>query len=649
MVLYKQLLSIIVLLCCSCGPSGVGPQLENGRTMDSIQVHYLRSKDGDRSLEERTNSVNRSWALLEGNLRDSIFGYVLYQKCRLHLSSREYDSLLYYNDLFQNLGPQFDDDYNKARQHYLMGYYFSGIAKDYEKGFMNFSKSRDFYGILKDSIWIGRNLLNMGTIQKNQNDFFGSKETLTEALQYLKSPEDDAIIAQCYNLLATDHRKLANYGDAVLYFDRAIKKAGTPGEKRTFENNLATSHIDEGQYVKAIAILEEIRRDSSLDKASSNYARILDNLSYAKWLNGDKKDPATFSEALKIRKDKGDLRGQLASYTHLGEFYAAVDPRRSKLYFDSVITISREVGIPLAEKDVIEFMMDLDPDDIGLRDRYIFLSDSLYREELKVKTQFAKYKYDDMQHRESILKLEKEQAENALKASQTKIRTLISISVMALLVLGTGFVGFYFRQRAKRLLEENRMAGLEATRQTEAELSRKLHDNFGAGLNQAMLMVQGKSDSEKVLDVLDNLYKQSRNISRELNAVDTGANFKDVLMEMLRMKTQPPTNLLLKGNKDVDWDAMDPNSKEVLYKVLQELMINMGKHSKASLVTIGFKKEDGKLKVEYADNGVGATARDLLAKNGLRNTEKRIGAIKGTIIFDSGKDGGFRANMVIPY
>src|SRR5690606_5540861 len=130
---------------------------------DSILAHYERSKDRELSLEERTNAVNRSWELLEGNLRDSLFGYVLYQKSRLHLSSREYDSLLYYHELFQNLEPQLDDNFNKARQLYLVGFYFSEIAKDYEKGFLNFSKSRDLYGLIRDSIWVGRNLLNMGT------------------------------------------------------------------------------------------------------------------------------------------------------------------------------------------------------------------------------------------------------------------------------------------------------------------------------------------------------------------------------------------------------------------------------------------------------------------------------------------------------
>lgn len=39
---------------------------------------------------------------------------------------------------------------------------------------------------------------------------------------------------------------------------------------------------------------------------------------------------------------------------------------------------------------------------------------------------------------------------------------------------------------------------------------------------------------------------------------------------------------------------------------------------------------------------------ELNGKNGLRNTEKRIEAIGGTVIFDSIKGDGFRAHIAIP-
>ena len=117
---------------------------------------------------------------------------------------------------------------------------------------------------------------------------------------------------------------------------------------------------------------------------------------------------------------------------------------------------------------------------------------------------------------------------------------------------------------------------------------------------------------------------------------------------MLRYRTPSRANLIITGTKDIEWNGVPSLSKKVLYKVMQELMINMGKHSKATLITIGFKKTGSELLVKYNDNGVGASPKDLNAKNGLRNTEKRIQAIGGSITFDSGKGEGFSAHVVIP-
>jgi len=244
--------------------------------------------------------------------------------------------------------------------------------------------------------------------------------------------------------------------------------------------------------------------------------------------------------------------------------------------------------------------------------------------------------------------LEKEKAEQALLASEERSKKSISYLGSLLLVLGLSFAIYFFRQRTKRLKEENKTAKLVATLETEAEMSRRLHDDFGAGLNQTMLMLQGDGDKSKILDRLEGLYNQSRNFSREVNEVDTGTPFKEEFLEMLRYRTPSQANLIITGTKDIEWNGVPPLSKKVLYKVMQELMINMGKHSKASLITIVFKKSGSELLVKYNDNGVGASQKDINRKNGLRNTEKRIQAIGGSITFDSGKGEGFSAHVVIP-
>ncbi|WP_438711057.1 ATP-binding protein [Aquimarina muelleri] len=92
----------------------------------------------------------------------------------------------------------------------------------------------------------------------------------------------------------------------------------------------------------------------------------------------------------------------------------------------------------------------------------------------------------------------------------------------------------------------------------------------------------------------------------------------------------------------------DKTIKITVYRVLQELMTNMQKHSKASLVKLVFSNTKDFLNIKYTDNGVGVTEEHVKSKNGLRNTENRIRAIRGTLIFESEKDKGFTAEIQIP-
>ena len=82
---------------------------------------------------------------------------------------------------------------------------------------------------------------------------------------------------------------------------------------------------------------------------------------------------------------------------------------------------------------------------------------------------------------------------------------------------------------------------------------------------------------------------------------------------------------------------------------LQELMVNMKKHSKSTLVLLSFKKDENKfLVINYYDNGIGINFEKIVTKNGIQNIENRISTIDGTITFDSNQNKGVKTNIVIP-
>jgi len=103
-------------------------------------------------------------------------------------------------------------------------------------------------------------------------------------------------------------------------------------------------------------------------------------------------------------------------------------------------------------------------------------------------------------------------------------------------------------------------------------------------------------------------------------------------------------NIITKNLSKVNWELIPELQKTALYRVLQELMTNMRKHSKATVVVLSFMQSGKKLKVAYKDNGVGC---DLKKGNGLTNAENRILSINGTITFESQINNGFHVTITI--
>jgi signal transduction histidine kinase len=76
-------------------------------------------------------------------------------------------------------------------------------------------------------------------------------------------------------------------------------------------------------------------------------------------------------------------------------------------------------------------------------------------------------------------------------------------------------------------------------------------------------------------------------------------------------------------------------------------MVNMKKHSEASVVSIKFNSNSNSLFIDYSDIGKGCEKSKII-KNGLQNMENRILALKGTITFDTEPNKGFKVKITMP-
>ncbi|RWY48557.1 sensor histidine kinase [Mucilaginibacter gilvus] len=112
----------------------------------------------------------------------------------------------------------------------------------------------------------------------------------------------------------------------------------------------------------------------------------------------------------------------------------------------------------------------------------------------------------------------------------------------------------------------------------------------------------------------------SRNIAHEED--ELSGDFSERVSILLNAFKKPSVRPAVTGNEPELWLPVGVDIKKQMEIVLQEMMVNMNKHSKATQAFIGFSVVDNYLKIAYRDNGVGV-ANNKKTGMGLKNTVSR--------------------------
>ena len=158
--------------------------------------------------------------------------------------------------------------------------------------------------------------------------------------------------------------------------------------------------------------------------------------------------------------------------------------------------------------------------------------------------------------------------------------------------------------------------------------------------------IEEPENKETLINLLDNLYKRSRNISKENESIETGESFIENLIEMINGYKSVEQNVIIKKDENINWGNVSEIKKITLFRVLQELLVNMKKHSKASIVIISFTNTKNDITIDYSDNGKGMEIQEV-KKGGIANAENRIQNINGKITFDAAGN-GLKVKISIP-
>lgn len=523
-------------------------------------------------------------------------------------------------------------------------FYAEGV---YDSAYYYYNQIRTQSSAKEDAEKIVYALLKMAAIQQTQGDYVGSEVTATEAISYFKNKIETQYKVAIYNSLGINYKNLYDYPNAITYYKKASELADTPLQKEIMQNNIAVVNMEQQNYKQAIQSLESLSKSPIAQANLEHLARVLGNLGYCYYKIGDNRSGMVLKRALKIRQQLQFDYGLVTSFNNLAQYYQRSQPQLAIKYAQesyakatalksiddrlSALALLMEISTPLQVRNYTK--------------KYLQLNDSITKVRQIAKNQFAKIKYDATQAQNENLQLKTDNAEKALALEQEKLQNYMLFFIMLLGVILALILYFY-------LQDKNKKEKQAAIYESEIRISKKLHDELANDVYQTIAFaetqdLQNVSQKETLLDNLDKIYRRTRNISRENSPIPTGETYESELKEMLSSFNAAQVQVILKDSNSIPWNKITEEKKIALYRVLQELMINMKKHSQGTFVVLRFETDNKQCYVHYSDNGIGIK-NPLQSKNGLLNVENRIHAIGGSIIFDSTSSKGLKIKLTFP-
>ena len=506
-----------------------------------------------------------------------------------------------------------------------------------------FGKAKNELIQQKDSLRTATSLIYMAIITNDFGLYFGAQEFLIESVDYLKLGDTSqrTYLNSYYTTLGTVLNNLGQYEKSIKYFNRGIEISPNKQSTLILKNNLALSYRYAGKLEESIKIYEEFIEQS---QSSREYSRALSNLTYTKWLQ-DPKYPAEqdLLKALKIRQESQDILGQIASNKHLSDYHTTKNPNSAKRYAQQMLQLSEEVG---AINDKSEALLKLAKLNTGKKSNsyfkeYIQVTDSVKLINDRHRNQFALVKYESERYKNERNELEQD---NIKKKNQLLVNNIILIGTILLgaLILIIGWL--WSKRRAIKIETESR----EKIKQSQLQTSKRVHDVVANGLYRLMSDLENNDQLQKeaVLDSLESMYEKSRDISYEESAY-INKKYKETLRNICQSFSNEQVKVVLLGNDENLWNTVSSSIKFEFEHILQELLVNMKKHSEATNVLIKFEKYQGGVFFTYTDNGIGFTG-ETTYKNGLNNTVTRTNSINGIINFDMEIENGAKITIQFP-
>jgi len=539
-----------------------------------------------------------------------------------------------------------------------------------------------------------RELSDLTTVHQLLGNVYIHKASYAEALEnYLKAlelaSENDLAFkeAAILNSIGIVHAEMGNTKQAESYYLQSKSIRTKLGDVKGVGGTLIslgnlwvqTSPLRaKPYYEEALQIYRGVDDQISLAKA-------LTNISNSFYYSGDYEKALAYAlEALKVQKALDNQREVSLILMNLGYSYMQLDDQDKTItFFKESYQLAREnadleqIGASLiALGDGYEHFKNSEKA-LLFRNKYLVFNDSLQANETAAKIAELEVRYKTQLKEKQIEALTKEAELSELRLQQNQVTIAKQRSQMVF------FVSFFFlfllmiyssykrlKLKKQREIDEivirQQKAGLAAvvtaTEKERKRIAKDLHDGIAQtlsgvklGLDQLWSELSFDSNMQQkrfgqTLEYLTEACDEVRSISHQmmpaaLNKLGLVQAIDDFLEKSLAHT---------RFNYSFEYFGFQSNERfsesiEVnVFRVTQELIQNVIKHSGASEVKVLLIQDKKELVLKVEDNGIGLENHDEVAGMGLDSVQGRVSSLGGIMKFERAQNTGLIVHVRIP-
>lgn len=454
---------------------------------------------------------------------------------------------------------------------------------------------------------------NSLSILYSKNNFFKEAKSERDALieLSLKAKEYDLIPIYCYNY-ASDYKKLKNQKARIA----SLKKSLKVNAKSKFKNYL-------DPYLLA-GITTAYAENDSLQKAKQYFEKL-------KSIYDGSTEGGHQSVFLEAQKSIAFLEGDFLKALLYGKKYVELS-KNNKQYEE----------FELGEKFLSDVYLAMNDNTNAFKHfkSYTHLKDSIGNATNLRVLSYYQTLYET-EKRDFIIKSQETNIallneKNKLKNQYILFGSLSIFAIFVFVILYRSSVESKKRQQQQQQFTTQLMNTQEAER---SRVARELHDSVG----QKLLVLKtaltlNNQINEDLTNILSNTVQEIREMSHNLHPVQFEKLGLKGSLDDLAESFQQSSKTFYSTNMEPEAITVPKEKEIVIFRIIQECLVNVEKHAKATACIVEVKEQKNKILFVIKDNGIGFNQymqTDSSVGLGMISIKERALQIEGFLKIDS--------------